>query len=252
MSVSVRAASLEEIAPLRQRYVDALACQVVRDSIHARPGWTTEYAIIGEESIIGYASVAVGGPWSGMPTVYEYHVEPRWRSSAFTCFEAFLAVCRPGAMTAQSNDILATVMLHTYARDVSVEAILFADVGATSHCPDGATFRQPNPGEIGDIADPTGKWRGVVEWHGEIVATGGAHLHYNHPYADLFMETSEPHRRRGFGAFLVQELKRMCYAEGRIPAARCNVGNEASRRTLTSAGFAPCGHLLVGALDCGG
>jgi RimJ/RimL family protein N-acetyltransferase len=33
-----------------------------------------------------------------------------------------------------------------------------------------------------------------------------------------------------------------------VPAARCNVANLASRRTLQRAGFVPCGALIVGDL----
>ena len=65
----------------------------------------------------------------------------------------------------------------------------------------------------------------------------------------LFMERSEPFRRRGLGAFLVQELKRVCYEGGHVSAARCNPRNVASRRTLQRAGFVPCGHILTGAVS---
>ena len=34
------------------------------------------------------------------------------------------------------------------------------------------------------------------------------------------------------GSFLVQELKRICYEQGSIPAARYNVDNTASQLTL--------------------
>ena len=54
------------------------------------------------------------------------------------------------------------------------------------------------------------------------------------------MEVDERFWRRGYGSFLVQELKRTCYEMGRIPAARCNVTNTASRATLQKAGFLPC------------
>jgi GNAT superfamily N-acetyltransferase len=62
------------------------------------------------------------------------------------------------------------------------------------------------------------------------------------------MEVSETFRRHGLGSFLVQELKRVCYEGGRVPAARCNPRNVASRRTLQKAGFVPCGHILVGSV----
>jgi GNAT superfamily N-acetyltransferase len=88
----------------------------------------------------------------------------------------------------------------------------------------------------------------VLEGEGGIAAGGGVLFHYNRPYGDVYMHVLEPFRRRGLGAFLVQELKRACYEGGSLPAARCNPGNLASRKTLQKAGFVPCGHMLVGAL----
>ena len=72
---------------------------------------------------------------------------------------------------------------------------------------------------------------------GVIVAAGGLLYHYNPPYGDIYMEVAASHRRCGYGSYLVQELKRTAYELGKIPAARCNVANEASRRTLQKAGF---------------
>ncbi|HVY71798.1 MAG TPA: GNAT family N-acetyltransferase, partial [Verrucomicrobiae bacterium] len=92
--------------------------------------------------------------------------------------------------------------------------------------------------------------QGGGEWHlelnGETVASGGVLFHYNRPYGDVYMDVKEPFRRRGLGAYLVQELKRSTYEFGAIPAARCNPANIASRRTLLKAGFVPCAHILDG------
>ena len=62
------------------------------------------------------------------------------------------------------------------------------------------------------------------------------------------MEVAESHRRCGYGSYLVQELKRVAYEMGRIPAARCNASNVASRATLQKAGMLPCARMLAGAL----
>jgi hypothetical protein len=45
---------------------------------------------------------------------------------------------------------------------------------------------------------------------------------------------------------MVQELKRICYEMGKIPAARCSITNVASRQTMQKAGMLPCCRLLVG------
>jgi GNAT superfamily N-acetyltransferase len=89
----------------------------------------------------------------------------------------------------------------------------------------------------------------VVEFEGQVAATGGILFHYNRPYGDIYMDVVESCRRRGLGSFLVQELKRVCYEGGKVPAARCDSGNVASRRTLQKAGFVPCGNILSGSVS---
>jgi len=63
------------------------------------------------------------------------------------------------------------------------------------------------------------------------------------------MAVAEPYRRRGYGSYLVQELKRTCYEMGRIPAARCNAANAASRATLQRAGLLPRARVLTGVIS---
>ncbi len=94
--------------------------------------------------------------------------------------------------------------------------------------------------------EPVGEW--FIEAGGEVAATGGVLFHYNVPYGDIYMEVAEAFRRRGYGSYLVQELKRTCYEIGRVPAARCNVSNAASRTTLQKAGFLPCARILSGVI----
>ncbi len=60
------------------------------------------------------------------------------------------------------------------------------------------------------------------------------------------MGVSESYRQRGFGSYLVQELKRISYEMGKTPAARCNVANVASRKTMQKAGLLPCARILLG------
>src|SRR5262249_53883122 len=91
-----------------------------------------------------------------------------------------------------------------------------------------------------------GEWR--MEVDGKAAGKGGILFHYNRPYGDIYMEVAEAFRRRGLGAYLTQELKRVCYEFGAVPAARCNVTNLASRRTLQRAGFVPFAHMLYGSI----
>jgi len=85
-----------------------------------------------------------------------------------------------------------------------------------------------------------------LELKGEVVATGGFARHYNMPFADLYMEVREDSRRKGLGSYILQELKKACYLAGRVPVARCNILNQASRAALLKAGLKVCGFMLKG------
>jgi GNAT superfamily N-acetyltransferase len=223
-----------------------MACQIIHDSIHHRPGWTQEYVLRAGGVDVGYGSVAVGGPWKGKPTVYEFYVFEPQRVRVFELFRALLDASRAKMIEVQSNDGLAALMVHAFAREVASHSILFHDVLTTTYAPPGANFRAPSPSEAPNVPTDQLRWHGVLETEGRIVANGGILFHYNPPFGDIFMDVDEPYRCRGFGSYLVQELKRVCYAGGYIPAARCNQDNLASRRTLLKAGFAPCGYMLAG------
>ncbi|HLK65440.1 MAG TPA: GNAT family N-acetyltransferase [Bryobacteraceae bacterium] len=222
-------------------------CQIIHDSIHARPGWTIEYALDLDSATVGYGSVAVAGPWKTSHALYEFYVKRDSRQRVFDLFTTLLATCSPSIIETQTNATLLSVMLHTFGQNVRAEAILFEDRFETRLAPEGAGFRSTVAGDAERLSmmdlDDTAGW--VVTLHGEIAGTGGVLYHYNRPYGDLYMRIVEPFRGRGLGAYLVQELKAACRAGGSVPAARCNIGNMASRRTLQKAGFVPCGNLVA-------
>ncbi len=250
MPVEARLVELRDIEGLRDIYRLEMSCQIIHDSIHKRPGWSIEYLLTLDGMKVGYGSVAVAGPWLEKPTIYEFFVLPLHRSRVFDLFECLLSTCAATMIETQSNDGLLTVMLHAFAHEVSSGSILFHDRLTTSHAPSDALFRQSTPADAAQMVqqqlDSGAKWLVSV---GEIVAAAGDILfHYNRPYGDIYMKVAEPFRRRGIGSYLVQELKRVCYEGGSVPAARCNPKNLASRRTLQKAGFVPCGHILAGTL----
>jgi len=248
MGFSAKATNLKDIILWRDMYRLEMACQIVHDSIHERRGWTDEYRLVSAGTAVGYGSVAVGGPWTGMPTVYEFYVVPHQRLHLFELFRVLLEASGAVSIEVQSNGVLETTMLHTFAGPATSESVLFHDKVSTSHRPLGAIFREPTAKEAHDVPRDQLRWHGVVEVEGEVAASGGVLFHYNRPYGDIYMQTTESFRRRGLGSFLVQELKRVCYEGGHVPAARCNPDNVASRRTLQRAGFVPCGHILKGSV----
>jgi GNAT superfamily N-acetyltransferase len=239
MEFTVRPVSLPEILPLRDLYRHEMNCQIIHDSLHSRQGWTQPYLIEAAGEPSGYGSIAVAGPWSGSRTIFEFYVTENQRSRFFEAFEAFMTASAADAIETQTNDVMLTAMLHTWAHDVVSEKIIFEDKLTTNYRLAGATLR---------LRQPEGDWM-LLEVGGEVAATGGILYHYNPPYGDIWMEVAEPFRLRGFGSYLVQELKRICYEAGSIPCARCDTGNIASRRTLQKTGFVPCAHLLAGKLS---
>ena len=63
------------------------------------------------------------------------------------------------------------------------------------------------------------------------------------------MEVQKDCRKRGYGAYILQEIKKICYQQGRVPVARCNLNNKASQATLKKAGMQVCGFMLTGSLS---
>ena len=83
--------------------------------------------------------------------------------------------------------------------------ILFEDGTKTSLTPDKVIFRKINDDDMifEHRSEPPGNF--VLELNKEIVATGGSLLHYNFPFADLYMEVKEEYRRKGFGSFIISK-----------------------------------------------
>ncbi len=230
---------------LRARYRREMDCQIIRDAHHRR-GFTTLFRITVGRQIAGYGAVGIARHNRGV--LQEFYLLPRYRPRALHLFPRLLSTAGAHHISCQSNDALLTLMLYDCARTIRVENHLFGDSATTRLRVPGARFRPARPTDAKNIfphrSEPIGPW--VVEWRGAIVATGGILTHYNPPYGDLHMEVAPRYRRRGFGSYLVQELKRTAYRRRLIPAARCNADNLASRRTLERAGFAVCGRILTG------
>jgi GNAT superfamily N-acetyltransferase len=226
-------------------------CQIVHESIHRRPGWAVTYLLEAENKPAGFSSIAVAGPWKDRPTLVEFYVRPEHRGRVFALFETILATGKPQRFEIQSNDVLAFIMAHTYGRDVVSEKIVFRDAETTEHPSQGAKMvRVTSEEEAREcMVERSGSTDWTLELDGAPIGKGGLAFHYNHPYADVYMSIEEPYRRRGFGAYLVQELKRECYEMGAIPAARCSPDNVGSFRTLQRAGLVPFAHILNGSFD---
>jgi GNAT superfamily N-acetyltransferase len=244
----ISAVRLDAIRTLRDEYRREMNCQIVHDSWHER-GFTTSHVFTLSDQAVGYGSVGAsdGGPKT---TVKEFFVRPQYREDALSIFRRFVAASGATSISAQTNDLLLSAMLQSCAVDVSSDTILFADAGLTHLDPRGVKLQKVRLLDrlrvFRHTIEPVGDWGLVLD--SRVVATGGLLFHYNPPYGDIYMEVSEPFRRRGYGSYLVQELKRICREGGHVPAARCNQENEASQRTLERAGMVPCGAIVTGRL----
>lgn len=251
MSLSIAPASLEDIVPLRDRFRAEAAGQVVHDSLLRRRGWTIPHLLLCDGAPVGYGAVAVAGPWTGKCTVFEFYVVPEHRPRAFDLFERFAKASHADSFEVQTSSELLTIMLHTYGGELESEKIVFRDQVTTGLPSQGAVLRRVTSATDSrahfELRDGSSEWS--LELDGAVVATGGLAFHYNPPYGDVYMNVTEPFRRRGLGAYFVQELKRLAYELGAIPGARCDPANVASRKTLLKAGFAPSGHILIGPLN---
>jgi GNAT superfamily N-acetyltransferase len=250
MQITARLSPAADLLPFRTRYRQEMSCQIVHDSIHRRPGWTLTYLLQVGGVDAGFGTLAVGGPWTDKPALLEFYVLPEYRTRVFDLFGALLEATAARFIEIQSNEPLLAVMLHTYARDVVSEKIVFHD-GLTTGLPSGgATLRCVTSEEDTrrSIEERQGGPEWLLELDGQVAGKGGILFHYNRPYGDVYMEIDESFRRRGLGAWLVQEIKRAAYELGAIPCARCSPDNVASRRTLQKAGFTPLAHMLTGTI----
>lgn len=246
--LDVAPTELGAILPLREEYRREMACQIVHDSWHAR-GFTTSYLLRVGGSVVGYAAVG-GPPRAARDIIKELYLVPAHRGEALPLFRRLIAVSQARFVEAQTNDILLSLLLWDCAVELTSETILFADAERTRLAPADVHLRRVTEADRASIfhhtREPVGDWG--LEREGEIVATGGLLFHYNPPYGDLYMEVAAPYQRRGYGSYLIQELKRIGYEGGHVPAARCHVDNVASRRTLQRAGLLPCARIVRGRL----
>ncbi|MFZ0959950.1 MAG: GNAT family N-acetyltransferase [Terriglobia bacterium] len=249
MTIEASLVTLGEILPLRDLYRQEMNCQIVHDSLHER-GFTESSLIRVNGQVAGYgALVRDRAGWKDV--IKEFYVLPVHRPAALKLFRQFAAASKARGVEAQTNDRLLTLMLFDCATEIRSETILFHDALTTSLSVPGVTFRrvtEPDRARIfPQTVEPVGDW--LIEANGEIAATGGILLHYNVPYGDIYMEVAGPFQRRGYGSYLIQELKRTCYGMGRIPAARCSASNETSRASLQKAGLLPCARILSGVIS---
>jgi len=199
MNVGAVKTDRARILPLRALFLEEIDAQVRYDACHGR-GWTDSYLLTADEAAVGYGAIKGLNEVADRDTVFEFYVSPPWRRHAGALFRALLDASGARHVECQSNDRLLAGMLFEFAQNVRSDVVLFEAHAVTDLAfPGGLVRARRESDRIFDhTVEPVGDC--VLEVQGEIVATGGFFLHYNPPFADLYMEVSEPHRRRGAAA----------------------------------------------------
>jgi GNAT superfamily N-acetyltransferase len=245
MKLKVIKTSLKEILPLRNLFLQENNFQIRYNASHER-GWTDSYILKYNQTKIGYGSIKGNENLSDRDTAFEFYIIPPFRNMSSYAFSEFLRFSKPSFIECQSNDLLLSSLLFQHGKNIKPNVILFENGSPMSLKIDGVLFRKHQEGDI--YFDHTSEPKGdcVLVFDNQIVASGGFLLHYNMPFADLYMEVKKGFRRKGLGSFLIQELIKQCYLSGRVPAARCNIENIASQATLVKGGLKIAGFMLIG------
>ena len=247
MQLEARKCELSDIQVFRTLFLQEANTQIRYNACHER-GWSDSYLLSVEGSFAGYGSVK-GQEIPDRDTIFEFYVSPPHRKWASQLFQKLIAASGVKLIECQSNEPLLQSMIFEFSKNIHSPVILFSDYTITNLIVPGLVFRKKREGDMlfKHHHEPEGSY--VIVSKEEVVATGGFLLHYNVPFADLFMEVREDFRKGGVGSYLIQELKRECYLAGRVPAARCNIENHASRATLLKAGLKIAGFMLIGTIS---
>ena len=225
------------VESMRHIFLQEHPFQFVHNKCHGA-GWSDIYLFMHKREHIGYGSVWGKDIRDNRDTIFEFYLKTPFRKYATSIFPEFIKNSGVVFLECQTNDHLLAHMFFGHAKNIRAEAILFEDHFETDIIVEGVRFTKHRL--------PNGDTEYQLDLQDEVVATGGFVWNYNFPYIDLYYDVKEAHRKKGFGSLMVQELKKESYRQGRVPAARCNIHNIASQRTLISGGMRICGHMLAG------
>ncbi len=240
MDLKVARTELDQIKELRKLFLYEAKFQFVYDKCHLY-GWADTYLFTINGIKAGYGSVWGQSKRADRDAIFEFFLIQPFRKFSAEVFKEFHLASGATYVECQTNDKLLSGLAYQFTTNVNAEAVLFEDALQTDHQIPGSKLLPPAPT---DHRHDSGNYS--LELNGEVVATGGYLWNYNFPYADIYMDVKEGHRHKGYGTFIVQELKKEIYYRGLVPSARCNVKNLVSKSTLTKAGFQPCGHIVKG------
>lgn len=229
-----------DIEDHRRLFLAETKFQFIYNKCHGA-GWVDNYLFKFNERPVGYGSVWGKDKREDRDTICEFFLEQPFRKYARQIFHQFIIAANARFVECQTNDRLLAGMAFESAKNINAEAILFEDAFETAFTIDGAQFVETKKPDEWDAY--------CIRKNQDIVATGGFIWNYNFPYIDIYYEVKENFRKQGYGALIMQELKKEAYTLNRVPAARCNVHNQASKALLLKAGMRVCGYIIIGELS---
>ena len=246
-TISAERESYQSISNLRKLFLHTLNAQFRYEVCHIRR-WADYCSLKLDGEVVGYAAVKGMESLTNRATIFEFYLLPGYRQHAWFFFRRLLDFTDARYIEFQSNDDMLAALAPGCCSTVHHDLWLLEDDHVTQHLWPGAEFRKRKSEEtIAWQLEEPGDY--LLLLGDKIVAEGGFLLHYNLPYADIHMSVTPAYQGRGIGSYFVQELKKACYLSGRIPAARCQFDNLASRETLQKAGMRICGQLLWGEVN---
>lgn len=245
MRIKIEQTNYQNITQIRQLFLQQNNFQIRYDACHHR-NWADEYLIFGNDSTIGYVSIKGKEDYlKDRDALFEFFLLPEARRHTNLIFNHLVQEINFKFIECQSNDAHLAHLLFEFTKGIRTDTILFSDYLVTNYTLDNVLFRLRK--ELDPAIDKkkdNGQY--ILEKAGKVVADGGFLTHYNPPFADLFMKVRSEERNNGFGTIIVQEIKRVCYQQGKVPGARCHIDNKASKATLLKAGFQVAGFMLIG------
>jgi RimJ/RimL family protein N-acetyltransferase len=244
LKIEVNKTVFDEVKDLRKSFLQENKIQFVHDKCHYY-GWADYYLFEIDGLKKGYGCVWGGNKRQDRDTIFEFYLEAPYRKFSSTIFRSLQALSKARFVECQTNNDLLSKLVFEVAKNINAEAILFEDYYQSGLDLKGIVFKR----SVRENNNPDDSGEYVLELDGEEIASGGFMMNYNFPYADIYMEVKEKFRSKGYCSLIVQELKKLVYAIGRVPSARCNIKNQASKSCLQKAGFRPCGFLLNGEIS---
>jgi hypothetical protein len=210
VEIKVFKTELKEIQSLRTLFLRENNFQIRYNACHER-NWSDSYLLFSDGVKIGYGSVKGKEKLGDRDAIFEFFIIPPFRKMSGIIFSELVRSSEVIFIECQSNDFLLSSMLYEFSQNIHSDVILFEDDKVTEYTMPEVIFRRCR--EDDNIFEHKGEPAGdyVLEKNGEVVATGGFMLHYNMPFADLYMEVKENYRRIGLGSFLIQIKKGMLF-----------------------------------------